>query len=157
MVLKDYQWVYDQYGMNVFIGYASYTLVFAFFESVVFLLFLWLLSYLFPKRWAGAKSLSILALWALVVSFWAVGKQVLYLVMESPPEFLLWIIQDLGLSLLVVLIIISIILPVILTIRFDGFEKWTVSLVERIAILSSIYLVFDLLGLIIVIFRNLTL
>jgi hypothetical protein len=163
LVLKDYQWVFEQYGTGIFIGYASYTLVFAFFESVVFLLFLWLLSYLLPKRWAGVKSFSILAVWALVVSFWAISNQVFYLLMESPPTFISWIMlrvnyhQGLGFALLLVLILSSVIIPLILIIRYDRLEKWVSSLTERVATLSAVYLVFDLLGFISIIFRNLTL
>lgn len=163
LVLNDYQWVYDQFGMSVFVGYASYTLVFAFFESVVFLLFLWLLSYLFPKGWAGSKSFSVLAVWALVVPLWAAGNQIFYLLMENPPAFMSWIMlrvyyhQGLGLTLLIFLILISVILPLILIIRFEGFEKKIIGLVERVTTLSAVYLVFDLLGLITIIVRNLTL
>jgi hypothetical protein len=163
LVLRDFQWVYDQMGMSVFIGYASYTLVFAFFESVIFLVFLWLLSYLFPPKWAGTKSFSILALWALTVSLWAVGNQVFYLLMESPPGFMSWIMlrvyyhQGLGFSLLMILIFISVILPLILVLRFDNFEKLIARMFKQITTLSAFYLIFDLLGLITVIIRNLSL
>jgi hypothetical protein len=163
LVFTDYQWVYDQFGMGIFIGYASYTLVFAFFESVIFLLFLWLLSFLLPKSWDGKRSFSMLTLWALVISLWAIGNQVFNLLLENPPGFLTWILlrvyyyQVLGFSILMALILISVILPLILITRYDSIENGIIRMVERITLLSSIYLIFDLFGFIIIIIRNLTL
>jgi hypothetical protein len=163
LVLTDYRWVYDQFGMGIFIGYASYTLVFAFFESVIFLLFLWILSFLLPKRWAGRRSFSMLTLWAMVISLWAIGNQVFHLLLEDPPGFLSWIMlrvyyyQVLGFSILVALILISVILPLILIPRYARIETGIIRVVERITLLSSIYLIFDLFGFIIIIVRNLTL
>jgi hypothetical protein len=161
LVLRDFQWVYDQLGMGIFIGYAAYTLVFAFFESTIFLLFLWLFSFLFPKRWTGKKTFSLLSLWALVIPLWALGNQVFHLLMEDPPGFLSWIMprvyhyQALGFSILVTLIFISVLLPLILIIRYVSVENWVIRFAERITLLSSMYLVFDFLGFIIILIRNL--
>ena len=163
LVIRDFQWVYDQMGMGIFIGYASYTLVFAFVESAILLLFLWLLSYLVPKSWSGRKSFSILALWGLVISLWAMGNQIFHLLLENPPGFLSWIMlrvyyyQVLGFSILAALILISVILPLFLVIRYDRIERNVIRFVERITLLSSLYLIFDFFGFIIIVIRNLTL
>jgi hypothetical protein len=63
----------------------------------------------------------------------------------------------LGFSILMALILISVILPLILITRYDRIENNIIRLVERITLLSSIYLIFDLFGFIIIIIRNLTL
>jgi hypothetical protein len=111
----------------------------------------------------GRKSFSILTLWALVIALWAIGNQIFHLLLEDPPGFLSWILmrvyyyQVLGFSILMALILISVILPLILITRYDRIENNIIRLVERITLLSSIYLIFDLFGFIIIIIRNLTL
>lgn len=160
LVLRDFEWVYDQQGISILIGYAAYSLLFAFAESFLFLVFLFLLSHLLPKQWSGRKSLTILSQGALAITLWAIANQVFFLLLESPPEFLSWILlrvqfrQTLGFTILIILILTSIILPLILVVRSKKYENGVIAIIERISLLSSLYLVLDFISLIIVIFRN---
>lgn len=160
LVLKDFEWVYDQQGTGILIGYAAYSLLFAFVESFIFLVFLFLLSHLLPKQWSGRKSLTILSQGALAITFWAIANQVFFLLLESPPEFLSWILlrvpfrQTLGFTILIILILTSIILPLILVERSKKYENGVIAIIQRISLLSSLYLVLDFISLIIIIFRN---
>lgn len=160
LILRDVDWVIAEQSVGILIGYTAYSLVFAFIESLLFFLLLFLLSHLLPLQWAGQKTLSILSLWILIISLWAIANQVFFLFLESPPKFFSWILlrvpfhQKLGFTLLVFLVIISIILPLFLVVRSNKFKNGVIAIISRISLLSSLYLALDFISLIIIIFRN---
>lgn len=161
-VLRDVGLVYDQQGGGILTGYIAYSMVFAFFETAVFFILFFLLGHLLPKRWAGEKTLAILSQWGIVLSLWGVANQVYFILLESPPEFLSWVLlrvahrQQLGFTILLVTVVLSVVLPLILTTRYEKIKNGTIAIIERISLLSILYLVFDFISFIIIVFRNIT-
>ncbi len=156
-VLQDVGWVYDQQGGAILTGYIAYSMVFAFFETTVFFILFFLLSHLLPIQWSGKKSLSILAFLAFIISLWGAANQIFFILLESPPEFLSWVLlrvgyrQQLGFTILLVTVVLSVVLPLILTTRYEKIKNGTIAIIERISLLSILYMVFDLISFIIII------
>jgi divalent metal cation (Fe/Co/Zn/Cd) transporter len=163
LVLRDASWVMERTNAADVYGYGSYALVVAFAESVFVFLVMLLLSLLTPKRWKGSQLMTILGSLSLAVSFWTIMNQVYYVYDEVNPNKLIQDIADLNhpvrisyliIAILIVLIIASFILPMYLIDRSEKIKNVVATIFDRIAILSSLYLFLDVIGLINIIFRN---
>jgi hypothetical protein len=154
-------------GTNVFdgIGYASYALLLALFESVILCLFLLLLGFLLPKHWPSGTRLVQLTLVGWVMLGWAAGGQSYQFWFSSWQKafidhVFLWlsfrrIFNPILLVVIFLLLLASVVIPLWLPLRWPGFRSWVTSLMEKLSILSIFYLGLDFLALLIVIFRNL--
>ena len=163
LVLRDASWVMVRTNAADVYGYGSYALVVAFAESLFVFLVVLLLSLLTPKRWKGSQLITILGSLSIAVSFWTIMNQVYYLYDETHPGVVIAKIASLNnpvrisyilFGLLMLLIIASFILPMYLIDRSEKTEKVVGTIFERIAILSVLYLLLDVIGLINIIFRN---
>lgn len=163
LVLRDASWVMERTNAADVYGYVSYALVVAFVESVFVFLVILLLSLLTPKRWKGNQLITQLGSLSLAVSFWTIMNQVYYLYDETHPGFVVSKIASLnhpvGISyiifaLLIMFVIASFILPMYLINRSEKIKNVVATIFDRIAILSSLYLFLDVIGLINIIFRN---
>lgn len=161
-VLYDIEWVYEQQGGGILIGYIAYSMVFALFETIVLFIFFLLLSLFFPKKWAGQYTFIVLCQWVFILSLWGVANIIYFVLIKSPPKFLSWVLlrvayhQELGFTILLITIVLSIVLPLILSIRYEKIRSGTIAIIDRIILLSILYLVFDFIGVIIIFIRNIT-
>lgn len=146
------------------LGYASYSLLLALFESVLLFMLLWLLSALFPKRWPQEARLLQLVWLAWVMPAWAALAQ-LYQYWFYPwqqkliDHFFLWLtyrraFNPIVLVLILLLIVVSVAWPLLLLLKNKRFMQILHKLIERVKILSYFYLVLDAMALLLVIFRN---
>lgn len=162
-VFRDVEWVVDRTNLGDAFGYGSYSLLFAFLESALFLLFILLLGYLMPKRWKGNQLVGQLGLIVLVVAFWLMIEQIISMQSKANMRALiqyifhfdhpLRITYAIGI-ILVPAVIGSFLLPIYLIDSSKKFELLITSLFNRLYVLSSLFIFLDVIGFFFVLYRN---
>ncbi len=166
MVLQDFQWVMER-TVSAWdgIGYAAYSLTFALFESIVIFLIIWLLSFLLPTEWKSNKTIAGMTIVIMSVSLWAILNQLYFfyietpLVMSIPQTFISldhpirWFYSAAGIGFLLMLALI--VVPLFFINRSKKFTKAVMSVIDRLIILSGLYIVLDVAGIIVILIRNL--
>ena len=161
LAFRDISWVTERTNAWDAIGVVSYGLIFAFVESVVIFLIFALLGLLTPKQWESDRRITFLAFLVLITSVWGMIGQLLFLWNVSLPEqaieFLRRSNHPLRIMYAACLIVVTptVLLPAYSFIRSKKAVTVMQNLMERLALLTSFYLFFDVLGLIIIIIRNL--
>jgi len=160
LFFQDFSWIAERTNQWDAFGVGSYGLLIALVESVFVTFVVWILSFLTPAGWAPKKRVVIMGSLALLTSIWAILGQLYFLLEIRFPFPLikgiagtshpLWIIY--GVVLGAVSLTISGVVYALL--RFDRFTKAMQDIFERLALLTSLYLFLDFLGIIIVIIRN---
>lgn len=165
MILQDFQWVMER-TVSIWdgIGYASYSLVFALFESIVIFIIVVLLSMLLPKRWNRHQVLAGMGLTVFTVSFWTILNQLYFFyntstLVRSLPNIFIGLehpirVFYLAAGALFILILASIIIPLFLIHRSKPFLANVTSIMDRLIILSGLYILFDIMGVIVIVIRN---
>ena len=141
---------------------AAYILLFAFVESAIIFVALLLLAWLLPRRWMPEQRLGALLVILALLVLWALVSQLATLLVIPQSTFFLYIGINLANTLLyrqiaMGLIVLSVLLSVIAALRLGSsprFAKRLGPLLERIELLSALYLLFDLAALVFVISRN---
>ena len=166
MIMQDFQWVMER-TVSVWdaIGYSSYSLDFALFESSVLFLVVLLFSFLLPSHWKANKTLAGISIVFFSVSFWAIINQLFFFyyntsfVSRIPQIFVAsahpvrWFYLVAG--GIVLLVLGSILVPLFFINRSSKFTKTTLAVIDRLVILSGLYIVLDIFGFIIIVIRNL--
>lgn len=162
MILRDISWLTERTNLWDAIGVASYGMLFALIESVVLFLIVALLGLLIPKHWHSDRRIAFLALLILITSAWAMVGQLLFLWNISLPlSFIQFLrMSDHPLRLLygssLAIVTSTVLLPVFFFIKSKTSVTFMQNIMERISLLTMFYLLFDLLGLAIVVIRNIT-
>lgn len=142
------------------IGLASYGLLNAFIESILFFVTITMLGILIPTKWTEERRVALLSVFALVMALWAIDGQAFFIWGNYVPEQILRFAgsSDHPLRLLyagaLALVLPTILIPVFLVLKSDRFLSLVQSFIERISLLTILYLFFDIVGLIIIIVRN---
>lgn len=160
LVLRDVGWISERTNAWDAVGVMSYTLVWSLFESIAIFLLITLASLLVSKKWVVEKRFSVLGTILLVTSTWSILGQLFYITGGLAPQpiinFLassghpLWFIY----GITVPLVIASFLLPVYIFLGSNTSAKKFIGFVDRLILLSGLYLFFDLIGFIIVVIRN---
>lgn len=160
MVFRDISWVTERTNAWDAIGVASYGMIFAFAESLVVFLIVALLGLLTPKHWEYERRIAFLALLVLITSIWAMIGQLLFLWNVSLPAQAIHFLRssDHPLRILyaacLVVVTPTVFLPMYSFLRSKRLVMFMQNITERLSLLTMFYLVFDLVGLVIVIIRN---
>jgi uncharacterized membrane protein len=145
------------------IGVGAYGLVFSLIESTLVFILLWLLSFLLPKTWGDNKRVSFLGLLYFLLAAWLVVLQVFGSYVQDKFESItnrfLSIDHPLRASiiffaLIIVCIYISFAYTALRFIKNEKLIQLFDSFIDRISVLSTLYLVVDLIGVVIIILRN---
>jgi hypothetical protein len=161
LAFQDISWLTERTNVQDAIGVVSYGMLFALVESILIFLFLVLLGFITPWRWETDRRVAFLAFLVLITSLWAMIGQLLFLWNVSLPvsaiEFLRNSDHPLRIIYAVCLMIVTptVLLPAYSFLRTSKAVTVMQNLMERLSLLSMFYLVFDLLGVIIIVFRNL--
>ena len=161
LVFRDVSWLAERTNAADAIGVASYGMIFAFAESTVVFLVVVLLGFLTPIQWEPDRRIAFLGLLFLITSAWGMIGQLLFLWNIFLPaeaiQFLRSSSHPLRIIYVVCLAVVTptVLLPVYGFLRSNKAVMIMQNLMERLALLATFYLFFDLLGLIIVIIRNL--
>jgi len=162
LVFRDISWLTERTNAWDAIGVASYGMVFAFVESVVIFLVLALLGLLTPKQWESNRRIAFLAFLILIISAWGIISQLLFLWNVFLPaqaiEFLRHSSHPLRIIYAVCLMVVTptVLLPAYSFIRSKKAVTFMQNIIERLSLLTMLYLFFDVLGLIIIIIRNIS-
>lgn len=155
----DFSWIEERSGTWNSIGVGAYALVIAMVESVFVLLVSLLLGFLIPKVWSLRERASAMALIILLMSVWAILGQLYFI---SAPN-LTWLILTLAsfsspLFLLYLglggIIVISFVIPIWFALNSEKFRRGLDAVVERVSLLTILYLAVDAVSIIIVAWRN---
>ncbi len=128
-------------------GVISYPLVDALLESGVLWLVLVALAFVLPRKWLADKIVALSSVLVWLLAAWAVLVQFIF------GRILQW-----GPAQLVpgtLLVVFSFGLVIWLVHRYEQLEGWIKRLVQGLVVLTYFYLFFDLLGLVVIIIRNL--
>lgn len=161
LVFRDIQWMTERTNFWDALGVASYAMVFAFLESLLLFLILTLLGFLIPTQWTRETRIALLAVLFLILSVWAMLSQLYFLAAVQTPGWFIFLMARTGhpvrilYALALILVTPTLALPAWFALRSEKFLKSVNSLIERLSLLSGLYLFFDVVGLIIVIIRNL--
>ncbi len=128
------------------VGVVSYPLVDALLESCILWIGLVGLSYVLPKKWLANKFAALSSVLVWLLAAWAVLAQFTF------DSILQWGPGQMLPALL--LVVFSFGLVYWLVQRYGRLEGWIRRLTQGIAVLTYFYLTFDLLGLAVVIMRN---
>jgi len=160
IIFRDLEYIIFKRDLWYAVGYSGYILAFALVESCLFFIFLFLLGYLYPKKFKrNGKAFTITCALGLIFSFWAMGNQVFYMLVASPPAFFSWIMlripyhQTLAFSFLIFMITASFIVPIWVIIKSSKGQNTANLLIERISLLSIFYLMIDLLAIMAAVIR----
>jgi len=155
----DFSWIEERAGTWNAIGVGAYALVIALVESVFVLLVALLLGFLIPKVWSPKVRASTMALIIMLVSVWAILGQ-LYFIYAPNLTWLILTLKPLSRSLYMLylvlggIIAISFLIPIWFALSSEKFRKRLDAVVERVSFLTIFYLVFDVIAIVIVAWRN---
>ena len=157
---RDISWLTERTNAWDAVGVVSYGLVFAFLESVIIFLVVALLGYLASERWDQDRRIALLTILVLVSAFWAMLSQLYFLAEFSLPGPIIALLVQSSHPLRVlyaaiwVIVALSVIAPVLLVLRSDRAFRFVRGMIERLSLLTMFYLFLDVVGLAIVIIRN---
>lgn len=160
LAFRDFSWVTERTNSWDAIGVVSYGLIFAFVESLMVFLVATALGFLVSKKWDENRRIALIGLLVLITSLWAIagylyfmlqvslpGQTVAFLVNQAHPLRTLYMLS-------LILIGITVAVPTFFILRSDKFVSGIQALFERLSLLTQFYLFFDIIGLIIVVVRN---
>ncbi len=160
MVFRDISWIAARTNVWDAVGVASYAMVFAFTESLLLFLAAALLGFIIPWGWQPDRRIAFLALLVLILSLWGIIAQLLSLWNVSLPAQVIQILRSSAhpvrflYAVWLAIVTPTVLLPVYLFVRSKKAVAVMQNMMERLSLLAALYLVFDLLGLIIVVIRN---
>lgn len=160
LAFRDISWVTERTNMWDAIGVVSYGLLFALIESLVVFLIVAGVGLITPRQWEPERRIAFLAFLVLILSVWAMISQLLFLwdvhLPASAIEYLQRSDHPVRITYGVLLLVITptILLPAYSFLRTRKAVTVMQNLIERFSLLSTFYLVFDALGAIIILLRN---
>jgi hypothetical protein len=160
LAFRDFSWVTERTNSWDAIGVVSYGLIFAFIESVVVFLVATLLGFLISKKWNEDRRIALMGLLILLISLWAMVNYLFFMLNMSVPGetilFMAGLAHPLRFLYAVILVLVgpTIVIPAYFILRSEKFLKGVQGLFERLSLLTQLYLFFDVVGLVIVVVRN---
>jgi hypothetical protein len=161
MAFRDLDWLTERTNAWDAIGVLSYGLLFALVESALLFLVALLLGLIVPRGWEPERRTTLLGSLVLVLSFWAIVSQWFFVAEVQLPEGLvgwlaanphpLWVIY----AVMLAATLASFLLPAWAVVRQGRGLRWLGGVMERLGLLATLYLVFDVAAVAIVVIRNL--
>jgi hypothetical protein len=161
LAFRDLSWLTDRTNAWDAIGVLCYGLVFAFIESIVVFVLAALLGFLVSDRWEPERRVGVMSVLVLALSLWAMLEQLFFLANVRIPGLVIAFLIRTGHPLRtlylieVALVGATFLVPVFLVLRSNPSFRALQGAIERLSLLAMLYLVFDVVGLVIVLIRNL--
>jgi len=160
LVLQDFSWVAERNNSWDAIGVGAYGLLVAFVESIFVFLIALALGFLLPRQWDEKKRLVALSSMIFVVAAAAILNQLYFLMNWSLPAALLQFLYQrthplwylYGTCLAIAFLAVA--LPLYFSATTDKFVDSAFNIIDRLSLLTTLYLLLDLGSLIVVITRN---
>lgn len=157
---RDLSWVTERTNAWDAIGVMSYGVVIAFMESVAVFLVIALLGFLISKCWDEDRRIALLSVLGIILALWAIADQLFFLLDLSVPAGVIGYVAGTAHPLRVlyaaalVFVTPTVVLPALLVLRSGRFVRWIGEMIKSVSLLTAFYLVFDIIGLVIVLIRN---
>jgi hypothetical protein len=160
MAFRDISWVAERTNLWDAIGVLAYGVVFALVESIVIFLVLALLGLFTPPQWDSDRRIAFLGLLILLTALWGMISQLLFIWNVFLPAQAVHFLRSSNhpyrilYAACLAVVVFTIGLPVYFFIRSKKSVPFMQDLMERLSLLTLLYLFLDLLGLLIIIVRN---
>ena len=160
LALRDYSWLADRTNAWDAIGVFSYGLLFALIETLFVFLVMLLLGFLVSRNWLEQQRIALLGSLVLIASLWAMLVQLFYILEVAIPnqaiDFLIRRSHPLRFMYLVTLSFVglTVAVPTSFILRSSRFLRISNDFIKRLSLLSSIYMSFDIVALMIILIRN---
>jgi len=160
MVFRDAPWVAARTTTSDAIGFSGYALFYTLIETLLLFGFIALLSLLVPRSWNKTLRFAVLSLVAFALAGWSIMEQLILIVLWGRLQRLAASLPFLtstpwsASAIFVVLIILSVAIPLLLMRRSTKLQQSIYAFLERLTLLSSLYLFMDVVGIGIIIYRN---
>ena len=162
MMLRDINWVAERSTTWDAVGFSRYALLYTLAESVFLFGFILLLSLLLPRRWNKTLRFTVLSLLAFVLAGWSIMEQLILIVLwtrlQALPARLPFLVAGkwVPLTIAVVLVLASVLVPLVFLRKSEKLQRNVFNILERLTLLSGLYLFLDAGALALVIYRNLS-
>lgn len=159
---RDMSWLIDRTNVWDAIGNMSYGMVYAFFESLAIFCVFALFGLFTPARWDVNRRVAFLTVLLLTASIWAMISQLLYLWNIWLPFSWLQFIANTGRPLVMLfllslaIVVPTVGIPVFVFIRSKKALSSMLDIMDRLSLLSTFYLFLDVIGLVIILIRNIS-
>ena len=160
LAFRDISWLTERSNLWDAIGVVSYGLLFAFVESLMVFLVVALLGLLISAKWEEARRIALLSILMLVLSIWAMYGQAHFIWNLTPAGWILRLAAQSGhpyriiFGITFIAVVLTVAVPTFLVLHWDKFFHFVREAIDRLSLLTSLYLVLDLFGLVIVVIRN---
>jgi hypothetical protein len=160
MVFRDVNWVAERTTSWDAVGFSGYALFYTLIESLLLFGFIALLGFIIPKNWNITLRFVVLSLVAFILAGWSIMEQLILIVFWGWLRHLADTLTFLFTSpwsayvLFAGLIVISVTVPLLLLRKHPGLQEKVYSVLERLTLLSGLYLFIDVIGMIIILIRN---
>jgi hypothetical protein len=160
MVFRDVNWVAERTTSWDAVGFSGYALFYTLIESLLLFGFIALLGFIIPKNWNLTLRFVVLSLVAFILAGWSIMEQLILIVFWGWLRHLANTLTFLFTSpwsayvLFAGLIVISVTVPLLLLRKHPGLQEKVYSVLERLTLLSGLYLFIDVIGMIIILIRN---
>ena len=141
-------------------GLAAYGLLLALLESIVFFLVTILIGWFLPVSWSEERRVALLSVLVFITALWAINGQAYFVWGGRTPAAFLRLAANSAHPLRVLyagtlaLVLPTLLIPAILVLRSERVVNLVKELNDRLSLLSMFYLFLDVVGLIIVLVRN---
>lgn len=162
MAFRDISWLSERTNTWDAIGVISYGMLIAFVESVFVFFVAALVGFITPANWSSERRTTFLSLLILLLSLWAMVSQLLFLWNMNLPDAAVQFLRNSDHPLRILyagslaVVGLSIVLPVYSFIRSERAIPFIKELMDRLSTLTAFYLVLDLLGVVVIVLRNLS-
>lgn len=160
LAFRDFSWVAERTNSWDAVGLVSYGLIFAFIESVLVFLTAVLLGLLVSRKWTEDRRIALVGTLVFITSLWAMVAYLYFMLHITLPGGTILFFASLAHPLRVIYaislasVIVTVGFPAYLVLRSEKFLHGIRGFFERISTLTLFYLFFDVIGLVIVIIRN---
>ena len=160
LAFQDVEWVTERTNAWDAVGVIAYGMLFALMESLIIFLIVALLGFLTPKHWNADKRIAFLSLLFLIAALWGMMGQLFFLWHINLPAQIIHILARTEHPLRwlyagsLAIVIPTVTLPVYSFMHSDKVFLFMQELISRLTLLTTLYLFFDALGLILVVIRN---
>ena len=160
LAFRDFSWLIDRSGLWAAISVMSYGLIFAFIESILVFLVAVLLGFLISRYWGQDRRIALISILVFSLNLYAIATQLYFLLQLSTPELVMRILAVTShpIRLIYVVAFVFVLLITLLityfVLRLDKFLQFIQGLIDRFSLLMNFYLVLDVIGVIIIILRN---
>lgn len=160
MVFRDVNWVAERTTSWDALGFSGYALFYTLIESLLLFGFIALLGFIIPKNWNLTLRFVILSLIAFILAGWSIMEQLILIIFwgwlrHLADSFTFLITQPWSSYVIFAgLIVISMTVPLLLLRKYKGLQTKVYSVLDRLTLLSGLYLFLDAIGIIVIIIRN---